>query len=156
MRRWSEILLMSLTGTSFSLFYSLVVATTLTDQRWSSGKWRWNNIGRCVYRRKYYQVILDIFVRSKFSLHSTRRQIGLNLVIPGGTKTLDATGKLVIPGIACEKISVYFNISSHIFNLLRWYRYEHASGITSDGYTVSGWFSNGNNSSHCRWNNNHS
>lgn len=45
-------------------FVSLVVATTLVDQRWPSGKWRRNNIGRCVYRRKYHQVILDIFVRS--------------------------------------------------------------------------------------------
>ena len=48
---------------SFS-FLSLVVATTLVDQGWSSGKWRRNNIGRCVYRRKYHQVILDIFARS--------------------------------------------------------------------------------------------
>jgi hypothetical protein len=26
------------------------------------------------------------------------RQIGLNLVVPNGTKTIDATGKLVMPG----------------------------------------------------------
>ena len=31
------------------------------------------------------------------------RQVGLNLVVPGGTKTIDAMGKLVMPGWSLER-----------------------------------------------------
>ncbi len=43
-------------------------------------------------------VILQVFFMKINHLISSR-QIGLNLVIPGGTKTIDATGKLVMPGM---------------------------------------------------------
>lgn len=33
-----------------------------------------------------------------FLLFRHIKQVGLNLDIPGGTRTIDATGKLVIPG----------------------------------------------------------
>ncbi len=36
------------------------------------------------------------------------RQIGLNLVVPGGTKTIDAIGKLVMPGNLYEYIFIFY------------------------------------------------
>jgi hypothetical protein len=40
------------------------------------------------------KLLFLFLINSTFSY----RQIGLNLVVPAGTKTIDATGKLVMPG----------------------------------------------------------
>ncbi len=47
--------------------------------------------------------VLSSKLLSKFGIEKkpfliSSRQIGLNLVVPGGTKTIDATGKLIMPG----------------------------------------------------------
>lgn len=45
---------------------------------------------------------------------TSSRQIGLNMVVPGGTKTIDATGKLIMPGDYTKNKSFIFKTNSFV------------------------------------------
>lgn len=81
---------------------SLVTATTIANQRRSSCERRYLHLGWRVHRRRYHQVsdrLVSTLKRKGSSIGSVfSRQVGLNLVVPAGTKTVDASGKLVMPG----------------------------------------------------------
>lgn len=77
-----------------------------------------------------------------FSFVSSSRQMGLNLIVPGGTKTIDATGKLILPGrsmhieFRIDILFICFLFDLILFTMqIRWDRYEYSSGIIHHGNT---------------------
>lgn len=60
------------------------------------------------------------------------RQVGLNLTVPNGTKTIDATGKLVMPG----EIGREIHFISNDYEIFRWNRYAYTFRITVHGYCL--------------------
>jgi len=53
--------------------------------------------------RKKYLLSTMIFVRFIFIFRHIKR-VGLNLEVPGGTRVIDATGKLILPGTLTPNI----------------------------------------------------
>ena len=69
----------------------------------------------------------------KTHFHSYLRQIGLNLVIPGGTKIIDASGKFVMPGLHLFlfEIQYYINLFQCFFYILKYTKFQ-SGGIDTD------------------------